>query len=307
LESLQFNHTPVLLQESIDWLNPQDGGIYLDATLGGGGHTQQILESANCKVVAIDKDLDAIENAKKKFVDYGDRLIVVHSDFANVNQILSSIGINCVDGALMDLGVSSYQIDTPSRGFSYIKDGSLDMRMDRTKELDAKYIVNTYPTDQIAKILKDYGEERFAQKIANNIVKYRQQSPITTTLQLAEIVRATIPFVKSGHPAKKTFMALRIAVNNELDILAQTIKSIVKKIKIGGKLCIITFHSLEDRIVKRLFNDLSNGCVCDKKLPMCVCGFVASLQVHKKVKPSTKELQDNKRAASATLRIATKI
>lgn len=305
--NLKFEHIPVLLKECLKGLNIKDNGLYLDGTLGGAGHSQAILDSSNCKIVAFDLDIVALQNAEKKLQKYKDRIKLVHCDFANAKNILDELDIPQIDGVLLDLGVSSYQLDTPERGFSYMHNGLLDMRMNNTDGLTAHDIINTFSKENIVKILRDYGEENFASRIASNIVKEREKKPINTTLELVQIIKNSKPFAKNGHPAKKVFMALRIAVNNELDKLDRAVRNITDKIATGGNICIITFHSLEDRLVKHTLKDLASGCICDKRLPLCVCGIVPKIRLLDKIRPSKQELNDNKRAKSATLRIATKL
>jgi len=307
-----FSHTPVLLNECLEALNLRDGKIYVDCTLGGAGHSREILKKVNCKLVGIDKDADAIEHSKQILTDYKTRVIFVKDDFNNIREILQSLKIEKVDGILIDLGVSSYQIDNHSRGFSYMaKDAPLDMRMDKDQYLTAFNVVNEYGEGELIKILSEHGEEKFAKKIACSIVKTRQENSIRTCGQLVEIIEKSIPakFKTDGHPAKRTFQAIRIEVNDELSGLKQTIKDCVKVLNIGGRLCVITFHSLEDRIVKHTFIDLETSCVCNKKIPVCVCNKVSEGKIltNKPIEASLEEISRNSRSKSAKLRIIEKV
>ncbi|MCL2598917.1 MAG: 16S rRNA (cytosine(1402)-N(4))-methyltransferase RsmH [Firmicutes bacterium] len=303
----KFEHISVLLQDSVGGLLPKEGGVYVDGTLGGGGHTRAILDSCCCQVIAFDRDGAAIDNATKNLAEYGDRLTLIHDNFANFEHHVHRLGITKIDGVLLDLGVSSHQIDTKERGFSYMQEGPLDMRMNTSDKKTAKQLVNECSKEDLAKIFRDLGEEKFANRIAAAIEKRRQTEEIATTTQLVDIIKSSVPFCKNGHPAKKTFMALRIATNDELDILQKTLESFVRMLAVGGKMCVITFHSLEDRIVKQTLKDLASGCMCDKRLPICVCGKKPALRVEKIIRPSEHEIATNKRATSATLRIATKL
>lgn len=303
-------HVPVLYEESLDNLNIKRDGIYFDGTLGGAGHSEGILMRGG-KLIATDLDKDAIENAKIRLnkEEYEGRFTLVRDNYKNFNNVLSSLGIDKIDGALLDLGISSHQIDEPERGFSYRFDGRLDMRMSDEQALSAYEVVNGYSEEKLADIIYTYAEERFSRRIARNIVNARKVKPIETTLQLAEIVKASVPMQaqKNGHPAKKTFQAIRIEVNGELSGLDTIIEDIIAKLNKNGRLCIITFHSLEDRIVKKAFALHSTDCICDKKLPICICGHKASVKSLGKIKPSKEELANNSRSASATLRIVEKL
>lgn len=303
-----FSHYSVLLNESVDGLNVKADGIYVDCTAGGGGHSAKILEKLTSgMLICIDKDEEALAACRERLK--GGNVKFVHSDFKRLPQILDSLGVESVDGVLADLGVSSYQIDTPERGFSYMaSDAPLDMRMDSTQSLTASEVVNTYGERELLEIILDYGEESFAKSIVKNVVAERQRHPIETCGQLVEIIDRSIPYSarkRGSHPAKRTFQALRIEVNKELDGLDGFIASAADKLNSGGRLAVITFHSLEDRIVKRCFNDLATDCVCPPNLPICVCNHRAKGQaVNKKpILPSGKELQENSRSQSAKLRI----
>ena len=303
-------HIPVLADECMSALAVKRDGVYFDGTLGGGNDSERILTLGG-RLIAVDRDMEAIDYVSARFASHAEfdgRYELIHDNFKNAAQILGERGVTALDGALLDLGISSRQVDEPSRGFSYSKDGELDMRMDRDQVLSAMHIVNEYSEDQLSRILFTYGEEKFGKKIAANIVAKRKVSPIETTSQLADIVLGSVPSRKSGHPAKKTFQALRIEVNNELSGLGEAICDIVDRLKVGGRLCVITFHSLEDRIVKQTFTSLATDCICDKSLPVCVCGHKATVKlIGKAVRPSDSEIAANPRSKSATLRIAEKI
>ena len=304
-----FSHYSVLLDECIDGLNVNPHGVYVDCTAGGGGHSAKILDklASDGLLVCIDKDEEALAACRKRLGS--DKVKFVHSDFKRLPQIVESLGIDGVDGILADLGVSSYQIDNPERGFSYMaQDAPLDMRMDATQRLTAREIVNTYGERELLNVILDYGEESFAKAIAKRIVAERQKHSIETCGQLVEIIDKAIPYSarkKGSHPAKRTFQALRIEVNKELDGLDGFVSSAVDLLNSHGRLAVITFHSLEDRIVKRSFNDLATDCVCPPNLPICVCNHRAkgSLVNKKPILPSERELQENSRSQSAKLRI----
>ena len=302
-------HTPIMLDEITTALRIKKGGVYLDGTLGGGGHTEAILKSGG-RVIAVDKDGAAIEYATKRLEKYADNLTVIRDDFKNVERILNGLGIEKLDGALLDLGISSRQIDDAERGFSYMQDAALDMRMDRNQYLTAADIVNEYGQDRLAQLIKNYGEDDFAKKIAAAIVRERAIEPIKTTGRLAAIIKSAVPlkFQYGSHPAKKTFQAIRIEVNGELEGLADAAKVITDKLAGGGRFCVLTFHSLEDRIIKQTFKRMAENCVCDKALPICVCGHKASIKLLGKPLTAGKdELERNSRAASAKLRITEKL
>lgn len=302
-----------MLNECIRGLDIKPEGIYVDCTLGGGGHSKEIASRLTTgRLIAIDKDEDAIMAAAERLYGYKERITIVHDDFKNFRHILDGLKIDKVDGILADLGVSSYQIDNEERGFSYIKDAPLDMRMDRSQYLSAFNVVNEYTVNELTKIIAAYGEERYARKIAENIVQYRENRSIRTTGQLAEIVEKSIPAKfrwKYGNPCKRTFQAIRIEVNGELEYLDAAITDMVNSLKSGGRMCVITFHSLEDRIVKQRFKEFFTDCVCDKSLPQCVCGKKREIKIltPKPVTAGEEELGNNSRAECAKLRIIEKI
>ncbi len=307
----EFNHTTVLLNETVDMLNVRPGGLYADFTLGGGGHTGLIL-SRGGRVIGIDRDITAIEVCKERFKDYGDSFIPVHSNFSEIKTVLKTLGVDKLDGIAADLGVSSPQLDDAERGFSYMHDAPLDMRMNRSDSLSAREIVNGYTEDGLLRIIRDYGEERWAARIAKFIVERRAEKPIETTFELVEVIKAAIPLGarKDGpHPAKRTFQAIRIEANGELAILENAVRDGVSCLKKGGRMAVITFHSLEDRIVKDTFAALAKGCICPKEFPVCVCGGVPEIKAvnRKPVLPSEEELERNPRARSSKLRAAEKI
>lgn len=306
-----FAHKSVLLDECVEALNIQPSGIYVDCTAGGGGHSAEILKRLTSGLlVDIDKDTEALNVCKQRLGE--DKVKFVHSDFKNIANVLDELQIEKVDGILADLGVSSYQIDNPERGFSYMaKDAPLDMKMDASQKLSAYEVVNFYDEYKLREVISDYGEEKFAKQIARNVVLERQVNPIKTCGQLVDIIDKSIPFSvkkKGGHPAKRTFQALRIEVNGELDGLDEFLRQAVSRLNSGGRIAVITFHSLEDRIVKRCFNDLVTDCVCPPNLPVCVCNHRAqgSLYNKKPILPSERELEENSRSQSAKLRVFTK-
>lgn len=310
---MEFKHVSVLLNECIEALNIKKDGIYVDCTLGGAGHSSHIIKclSSQGMLIGIDQDKDALSAAKERLKDFGN-VKYVHNNFYNIENILNSLDIEKVDGILMDLGVSSYQLDEASRGFSYMQDASLDMRMNRDNDFSAYDIINNYSEEDLYKIIKDYGEERFAKRIANFIVNRRIEKPIETTFELVDIIKAAIParMRRDGpHPAKRTFQAIRIEVNSELKILNKAIEDGVNKLNKGGRMAIITFHSLEDRIVKLKFRELENPCTCPKEFPMCICGKlpVAKNISKKGIVPTEKEIEENPRSRSAKLRIIEKL
>ena len=310
---MEFSHTPVLLKECLKGLNLKDGGIYADCTLGGAGHSLSILQSADCRLIGIDKDRDALESAKLRLKDYKDKVTLVKDDFKNIKNVLKDNGIEKVDGILIDLGVSSYQLDNPERGFSYMAhDAPLDMRMDKDQYLTAFNVVNEYSEGELIKIIRDYGEERYAPKIAYNIVRERQKQSIRTCGELVKIIDNSIPeFAKrtGGHPAKRTFMAIRIETNGELESLKESVYDCGDCLNKAGRLAIITFHSLEDRIVKHVFKDLENDCICDKRAPICVCNKKQEIKIltTKPIEADAFETDKNSRAKSAKLRICEKL
>lgn len=306
---LEFKHEPVLLKETLDGLNIQPDGIYVDGTLGGGGHSFKIVQRLrNGRLIGIDQDQAALDAAGKRLTIFQDRVTLVKDNYVNIRNILENLHINQVDGILLDIGVSSFQVDNPERGFTYREDAPLDMRMDTDAPLTAKEIVNTYPREELVRIIRDYGEEKFAANIAKHIVQERQTAPIETTGALVRIIEQAVPAAvrrgQSGY-AKKTFQALRIEVNSELDVLSGSIDTMIDLLKPGGRLAIITFHSLEDRIVKNKFRANENPCTCPPGFPVCTCGAVSKGRVitRKPIGPSPEELARNKRAGSAKLRI----
>ncbi|MBE5736298.1 MAG: 16S rRNA (cytosine(1402)-N(4))-methyltransferase RsmH [Clostridiales bacterium] len=307
-----FCHTPVMLNECLEGLNINPNGIYVDGTLGGGGHSKEILKAlAGGKLIAFDKDIDALSSTKEKLKEFGDKVIFVQSDFKDMKDRLNELGIQQVDGILLDLGVSSYQLDTPERGFSYRFDARLDMRMDKSAALSAYEVVNDYSSEELIRILYNYGEESFAKSIVGKIMEFRRVKPIETTGELVSIVESAIPrkLWGKGSVAKKTFQAIRIEVNGELDGLDEAINEMVDILSVGGRLAIITFHSLEDRIVKQVFKLRASDCICDKSLPFCVCNHKKDvIMITKKPITATKqELQNNSRSSSAKLRVIEKI
>lgn len=311
MEKHCFNHTPVLLNECLEGLNIKPDGIYVDGTMGGAGHSSRIVEKLKGgKLIGIDKDDTALAVCKERLKDFSN-VVFVKSDFKNFKNVVEDLNISGVDGILLDLGVSSHQIDTPERGFSYRFDGELDMRMDKTQSLTAYDVVNKYSEAELARIIYLYGEENFSRSIARKIVEVRRANPIKTTMQLKEIVESAIPkkFHGAGSPCKKTFQAIRIEVNSELDGLDTVIYDMVEKLNPGGRLAIITFHSLEDRIVKNVFKELSTNCICDKSIPVCVCNHKASVSLvnRKPIVATNTELESNKRSSSAKLRVVEKL
>jgi len=310
---MEFKHTSVLLEECIEALDIKENGIYVDCTMGGAGHSKEIIKllSKEGKLIGIDQDMDAIKTATERLSKF-DNKIIVHDNFYNIDYILEKIEIPKIDGVLMDLGVSSYQLDTSERGFSYMREAKLDMRMDRECELSAYEVVNEYSEEDLTKIFYEYGEERFAKRIARRIGEKRSEKPIETTMELVEIVEAAIPDrtkVKGSHPAKRTFQAIRIEVNSELRILNKAIEDSVARLNKGGRLAIITFHSLEDRIVKHKFKELATGCTCPRDFPICVCGNEPKVKLvtRKPILATELELEHNTRSRSAKLRVVEKL
>ena len=307
---MKFEHTSVLLEEVLDNLAIRPDGIYVDGTLGGGGHSFHILErlTEGGRLIGIDQDTDAIAAAGERLACYGDAVTIVHDNYEHMAEVLCDLGIREVNGILLDLGVSSYQLDNPERGFTYRTDAPLDMRMDRSSALSARDIVNTYPEEELVRILREYGEERCAARIAANIVRERKKKPLETTGELSSIVRASIPAKmreKGGNPDKRTFQAIRIACNRELDVLRDSLDTMIDLLAPGGRLCVITFHSLEDRIVKNAFRRNENPCTCPPEFPVCVCGKKSKGRVitRKAIAPGAEELKTNRRSASAKLRV----
>ncbi len=307
---MEFKHTSVLLHETVDGLDIRPDGIYVDATLGGGGHAFEVCRQLGNKgrFIGIDQDAAAIEAAGARLSSFGERVTIVRSNYCEMRLRLRELGIDKVDGIMIDLGVSSYQLDTAERGFSYRMDAPLDMRMDQRQRLTARDIVNDYSEMDLFRVIRDYGEERFAKNIAKHIVAEREKHPIETTGQLVEIIRHSIPMKMqktSGHPAKRTFQAIRIELNHELDVLRDSLDDMVDLLNPGGRICVITFHSLEDRIVKSCFQRLENPCICPSNFPVCVCGRVSKGRVvtKKPILPGKEELENNSRSKSAKLRI----
>lgn len=310
---MEFKHISVLLNECLEGLDIKKNGTYVDCTLGGAGHSSHILEklSSEGTLIGIDQDNDALRAAKEKLRDYSN-VKFVHNNFYNIDSILTSLNIPKVDGILMDLGVSSYQLDEGERGFSYMKNAPLDMRMDRDREFSAYEVVNTYSEEDLYRIIRDYGEEKFAKRIAKFIVDKRADKPIETTLELVDIIKASIPAKarrEGPHPAKRTFQAIRIEVNGELAILNKAIEDGVEHLNKGGRMAIITFHSLEDRIVKLKYRELANPCTCPKEFPVCICGKKPLVKIisRKAIEPSKEEVEQNPRSRSAKLRILEKL
>ena len=307
---MEFKHYSVLLEETVDGLNIKPDGIYVDGTLGGGGHAYEVCSRLNDKgrFIGIDQDEAAIEAASARLRDFGERVTIVRSNYCDMRSRLQELGIDKVDGIVLDLGVSSYQLDTAERGFSYRVDAPLDMRMDRRQEMTARDIVNDYSEMDLFRIIRDYGEDKFAKNIAKHIVMEREKGPIETTGQLIEIIKRAIPmkFQKTaGHPAKRTFQAIRIELNKELEVLRENLDDMIDLLNKDGRICIITFHSLEDRIVKTIFRKAENPCICPSHFPVCVCGNVPKGKVvtKKPILPSDGELEENSRSKSAKLRI----
>lgn len=310
---MEFNHISVLLNECLEGLNIKENGIYVDGTLGGAGHSSEILKrlSNEGRLIGIDQDTDALKAAKERLKNYSN-VTFVHSNFSSIENVLNNLNIDGVDGILMDLGVSSYQLDEGERGFSYMKDAPLDMRMNRDNDFSAYNVINEYSEEDLYRIIRDYGEEKFARRIASFIVENRQEKNIETTLELVEIIKSAIPAKarrEGPHPAKRTFQAIRIEVNSELSILNKTIDDGVGKLNKGGRMAIITFHSLEDRIVKNKFRDLAVSCRCPKEFPVCVCGEKAKVKVisRKAIEPTKEEVDINPRSRSAKLRVIEKL
>lgn len=311
---MEFAHTSVLLEETIDQLNIRPDGIYVDGTLGGGGHSCEILKhlTEGGMLIGIDQDEAAIRAASERLAVFGGKAEIYRRNYCEIQEVLAEAGVGKVNGIVLDLGVSSYQLDEAERGFSYREDAPLDMRMDRRQELTARDIVNQYEEGALYRVIRNYGEDRFAKNIAKHIVQARQKKPIETTDELTEIIKAAIPArvrATGGHPSKRTFQAIRIELNRELDVLEQSVDRMIEALAPGGRLCIITFHSLEDRIVKVKFRENENPCTCPPDFPVCVCGKKSRGHVvtRKPILPAEEELENNPRAQSAKLRVFEKI
>jgi len=313
-ETVHFSHRPVMLESCMEGLQIKPDGIYIDGTAGGAGHSSAIASrlGERGRLIALDQDETAVAVASERLSVFGERARVVRSNFCELASVCESLGIDRIDGLLLDLGVSSYQLDTAERGFSYQADAPLDMRMDVRNPLTARTVVNEYSEDALRRILFEYGEERFSSRIASNIIRERAKAPIETTGELVEIIKRSIPLAQRDgghHPAKRSFQALRIEVNSELDVIAPAIRSAVRLLSPGGRIAIITFHSLEDRIVKQTFSELAQGCTCPKNFPICVCGRRPEVKVitKKPILPDAEELEINPRARSAKLRVAERL
>jgi 16S rRNA (cytosine1402-N4)-methyltransferase len=311
---MEFKHVSVLLEETIDGLNIKPDGIYVDGTLGGGGHAYEVCKrlGVNGRFIGIDQDEAAIKAGSERLKEFGDKVTIIRSNYCDMKQVLKEIGVEKVNGIVLDLGVSSYQLDTVSRGFSYKENAPLDMRMDQRNELTAQDIVNGYSEFDLYRIIRDYGEDKFAKNIAKHIVKAREMKPIETTDELTDVIKAAIPMkvrMNTGHPAKKTFQAIRIELNKELEVLNNTLNDMIDLLDNEGRICIITFHSLEDRIVKSIFRNNENPCTCPPSFPMCVCGKKPKGRVitRKPIIPSDEEIEENKRSKSSKLRVFEKI
>lgn len=307
---MEFKHVSVLLHETVAGLQVKPSGIYVDGTLGGGGHSYEICKQLDSEgiLIGIDQDADALKAAGKRLKEFEDKVTLCKSNYEHMKEVLAELGIEKVDGIVLDLGVSSYQLDEAERGFSYMEDAPLDMRMDREQTVSARDIVNEYPEGELFRIIKEYGEERYARNIARNICKKRQEKPIETTFELVDIIRGSMPAKArnaKGHPAKRTFQAIRIECNRELEVLRETLDYMVDLLKDGGRISIITFHSLEDRMVKTSFRKYENPCTCPPDFPVCVCGNKSKGKVitRKPILPSEEELEHNSRSKSAKLRV----
>ena len=311
---MEFNHVSVLLEEAVGQLQVRPDGIYVDGTLGGGGHAREVCRrlGPSGRLIGIDRDADALRAAGERLAEFSDRVRIVKNNYCNIREVLSELGIDRVDGILLDLGVSSRQLDQADRGFSYREDAPLDMRMDRGQTLDARTIVNEYPEEELFRIIKTYGEERFARSIARNICRARERAEIRTTFELVEVIRNSVPAKvrnSKGHPARRTFQAIRIECNRELEALRTALDNMVDLLADRGRLCIITFHSLEDRMVKQSFREKENPCTCPPDFPVCVCGRrpLGRVITRKPILPGTEETEGNARARSAKLRVFERI
>ena len=314
MAEINFSHKSVLLFECIEALNIRNGYTYVDCTTGGGGHSLEIAKrmGKDSRLICFDQDTDAIKAAKERLIEFSDRVTFVNENFSSLGSVLEDLKVDNLGGVLADLGCSSYQFDTPERGFSYMNDATLDMRMNKDAPLSAYNVVNEYSEFDLRKIINDYGEERFAGRIASSICRARSESKIETTFQLSEIIKSAIPAaarVNGPHPAKRTFQAIRIEVNAELDVISPMVASAADKMVSGGRIAVISFHSLEDRIIKHAFKELSSGCTCPRDFPVCVCGKTSKIkEISKKpILPSEEELLENPRSRSAKLRIAEKL
>ncbi|TFZ40089.1 16S rRNA (cytosine(1402)-N(4))-methyltransferase RsmH [Soehngenia longivitae] len=310
---MEFKHIPVMLNEVINGLNIKENGIYVDATIGGAGHSIEIVRKLKSGIlIGIDQDINAINRSSTILEEYKEKVILVHRNYSEIKSVLAGLGFTKVDGILLDLGVSSHQLDTAQRGFSYNLDAPLDMRMDTSRDFSARNVVNQYSLEELTNIFYKYGEEKWAKRIAEFIVQERKVKPIETTFELVSVIKKAIPkkVRQTGHhPAKKVFQAIRIEVNNELEVLENTIEDMVDVLNIGGRLAIITFHSLEDRLVKDKFRELNTSCICPKELPVCVCNHVKKIEIitKKPIQPTSDEINENPRSHSAKLRIAERI
>lgn len=311
---MEFKHVSVLLDETIENLDIKPDGIYVDGTLGGAGHAREVCKrlGENGRFIGIDQDEEAIAVSTKRLEEFGEKVTIVKNNYVHMKQVLQAQGIDKVDGIVLDLGVSSYQLDNAERGFSYMEDAPLDMRMDREQPITAKDIVNRYPEAELVRIIKDYGEERYARNIARNILREREKKEIETTGQLVDIIRSSMPAkVRNGkgHPAKRTFQAIRIECNQELEVLREALDDMIELLNEGGRLCIITFHSLEDRMVKNSFRKAEQPCTCPPDFPVCVCGKKSKGKVvtRKPILPSEEEIKENSRSKSAKLRVFKKV
>lgn len=308
---MEFKHKSVLLKETIENLNIKPDGIYVDGTLGGGGHAYEVCKrlSSKGRFIGIDQDEDAIKAATRRLLEFEDKVQIIRSNYCNMREALADIGVYKVDGIVLDLGVSSYQLDDPERGFTYrVEDAPLDMRMDRRQEFTAKELINTYSEMELYRIIRDFGEDKFAKNIAKHIVAARAKKPIETTGELTEIIKAAIPAkirMNAGHPAKRTFQAIRIELNKELEVLQNSLEDMIDLLNPGGRICIITFHSLEDRIVKSIYKKSENPCTCPSDFPICVCGkkSLGKVITRKPIIPTEEELEYNSRSKSAKLRV----
>lgn len=312
---MEFKHVSILFEECMTALNPERGGVYVDCTAGGGGHSYGIASRLpeGSRLICLDRDDDALAACKVRLAPFGDKVTLVKCEFSSIGAVLDSLGIDKIDGVMWDLGVSSYQLDEAERGFSYMNDAPLDMRMDRTATLDAAFVVNNYSESELRRIISSYGEEKFAAKIASAIVKKREIKKIETTLELADIIKGAMPaaakYKEAQHPAKRTFQALRIEVNRELDVIRPSVEEAVRRLNAGGRAAVITFHSLEDRIVKQTMASLAEGCTCPPEFPICVCGNKPKVKLvtKKPIIPTDEEIGENPRARSAKLRVCEKL